>query len=431
MSSDSAKTKSEPSMRVFFAIWVGQAFSLFGSQLVEFALAWYLVQLTGKATVLATGVLIALLPQIVIGPFAGALVDRWNRRAVMIGADAMVAAVTIGLGVLFLRGDVQIWHIYTAMLLRAVGGIFHFAAMQASTSLLVPERHLARVSGLNMALRGAMNIAAPIAGALLMSILPMQAILSIDVTTAAIAISVLLMVSIPQPESTSTTASPSVFSDLAEGMRYVWAWPGLMILLVMATLLNLTLNPAYYLLPVLVSQHYHGGALQVSWMESASGVGVIVGGVLLTVWGGFKRKVVTAMSALVLGGAATLVQGLLPESALAIGIGLIFLIGFMQPLCDGSLFAVLQTVVDKDKQGRVFTLVTSAAALMTPIGLAVGGPLADAVGVQVLYVVAGIATLILPTAMLFIPAVLTLEDHKAGPEPAVEAAPEYALLAES
>lgn len=430
MQPDHPQDQSKPSMRVFFTIWVGQAFSLFGSQLVEFALAWYLVQITGKATVLATGIGIALLPQIVIGPFAGALVDRWDRRTVMIAADSAVALVTLGLGYLFLTGSVQIWHIYAAMLLRAVGGIFHFAAMQASTSLLVPEQHLARVSGLNMALRGAMNIAAPVAGALLMSVLPMQAILSIDVTTAAIAVGILLMVRIPQPEKTSTAERPTVFTDLAEGIRYVWAWPGLMILLVLATLLNLTLNPAFYLLPVLVSQHYHGGALQLSWMESASGVGVIVGGLLLSVWGGFKRKVVTAMSALVVGGVAVLAQGLTSENSLALGIGLIFVVGLILPMCDGSLFAALQATVDKDKQGRVFTLVTSASALMTPIGLAIGGPLADSMGVQVLYVAAGISTIILPAIGLFIPAVLTLEERRAAPVEVPAGAPEYALSAD-
>src|SRR5512136_454961 len=108
----------------FFAIWTGQAFSLIGSSLVQFALVWWLTATTGSATVLATGTLVAILPGVVLGPFTGALVDRWNRRTVMIAADGFIALVSIWLAYLFWTGSASVWHVYVAMLARALGEAF-------------------------------------------------------------------------------------------------------------------------------------------------------------------------------------------------------------------------------------------------------------------------------------------------------------------
>jgi len=138
-------------LRRFAPIWIGQVFSLFGSGLVHFSLIWWLTQTTGSAVVLATASLVGFLPQVVLGPFAGALVDRWNRRRVMMLSDSGIALATLGLVILFALGLAQPWHVYLILFLRSLGGAFHWPALQASTTLLVPERHLARVAGANQA----------------------------------------------------------------------------------------------------------------------------------------------------------------------------------------------------------------------------------------------------------------------------------------
>src|SRR6266508_1200350 len=145
----------------FFTVWTGQAFSLFGSQLVQFALIWWLTQKSGSATILAIATLVGMLPQIVLGPFAGAIVDRWNRRAIMIIADGSIALFTLLLAYLFATQRVQIWHVYAIMAIRALGGAFHFPAMSASTPLMVPEKHLTRISGMNQTLQGLMPLVSP------------------------------------------------------------------------------------------------------------------------------------------------------------------------------------------------------------------------------------------------------------------------------
>ena len=187
--------------RPFFTIWIGQALSLVGSNVGGFALVWWLTQASGgSATTLAMATFIAMLPGVILGPFIGALVDRWNRRRVMIIADSVIAAFSALLAVLALLDVIQIWHVYILMFIRALGGTFHWSAMRASTSLMVPKAQLSRVAGMNQTLQGIMSIVTPPLGALLMEILQLYTIMGIDVVTAAFAIVPLFFINIPQPE---------------------------------------------------------------------------------------------------------------------------------------------------------------------------------------------------------------------------------------
>src|SRR5215216_6734460 len=184
----------------FVSLWVGQAFSLLGSQLVQFAIIWHLTQKTHSATTLAVASMMGLLPQVLLSPFIGTWVDRGNRRFTLIAADATVAFATLLLAILFATHVVQVWHIYAALFIRAVAGGFHQSAFGASVVLLVPKQHLARVQGFNQALYGGLNIVSAPLGAYLLAVIPMQGILGIDVATALLAMSILLFVQIPQPE---------------------------------------------------------------------------------------------------------------------------------------------------------------------------------------------------------------------------------------
>jgi DHA3 family macrolide efflux protein-like MFS transporter len=415
------------SMASFFVVWGGQAFSLLGRHLVQFALVWWLTRTTGSATVLAFATLVALLPQIFLSPVAGALVDRWNRRIVMMVADGLIALVTVGLVALYALDMIQVWHIYLAMFIRAAGGAFHWPAMQASTTLMVPEKHLARIAGLNQALWGLASIVAPPLGALLMDVLPMHGVLSIDVGTALLAIAPLVFIVVPQPERQAApetaAGKPSVLADMRDGLRFVWNWPGMMMILVIATLINLLVNPAFSLLPIMVTGHFKGGALQLAWLESAWGVGVVLGGIALSVWGGFKRRIVTGMLALTIMGIGITLLGLTPATAFLLAVGAMFLGGLMNPIANGSLFAALQATVPPEMQGRVFTLVLSGASAMSPLGLAIAGPVADALGVQIWFLIGGAATIAMGAGAFFVPAIMRLEEQVAQQQTAAEPGP--------
>lgn len=399
-------------MRKFFVIFTGQGFSLFGSQLVQFALVWWLTKISGSASVLALATIMALLPQIVVSPFVGPLIDRWNRRIVILVADSVIALAVVVLALLYAWNTVEIWHIYALMLIRSAGAAFHWPAMQASTTLMVPEKHLSRVAGLNQSLQGLSNIIAPPLGAFLLEILPMQNVLAIDVGTAVLAITPLLFIAIPQPLRTETPekGQPSVLADLRGALRYVWDWKGGLFLLIGAMMVNLLAVPAFSLVPILATSHFEGGAFEFAWLQSAMGIGTVLGGLTLGVWGGFKRRIVTGMLALMLAGISITVVGLTPATVFLLAVGAMFVAGFMLPITNGSLFAILQVTVPPEMQGRIFTLMASGSAAMTPLGLTIAGPVADALGVQVWYLIGGIAMATIGIVSFFIPTIMRIEE---------------------
>lgn len=407
---------SEPWLRRFAPIWGAQVFSLLGSGLVSFALVWYLTQSTGSAAVLATATLVALLPEVFLSPFAGALVDRWNRRVVMIVADSLIALVTVGLVVLFWSGLVQTWHIYVILFLRTLGGVFHWPAMQASTSLMVPERFLARLAGINQAMRGALNIVAPPLAALLLSLTPIYAVLAVDIVTAAIAVSPLFFIAIPQPQRSAPNESITprrLLLDIRDGFRYLRTMPGLLLMILMATLINLVFSPAMSLLPLLVTKEYGGGVWELSLFESLFGIGVVAGGVLLGVWGGFKRKTNTAALGLIGMGLFMLAPALSPAALFSLAAAGMGLAGSMNSLVNGSFFAIVQSRITPEMQGRVFSLIASLASAMSPIGLAFAAPVAEWLGIRAWFLTGSLVTLLLGAGSLFIPAIRHLEDTPA------------------
>ncbi|KAF0106370.1 MAG: MFS transporter DHA3 family macrolide efflux protein [Anaerolineaceae bacterium] len=409
----------------FFTIWTGQVFSLIGSALVQFALVWWLTRQTGSATILATSSLVALLPQIFLGPFVGALVDRWNRRLIMIVADTAIAAATGVLLLLFWSGHVQVWHIYVILFIRSLGGAFHHPAMTASTSLMVPHKHLTRISGLNQLLQGFLSIFAPPLGALLISIMPTQGVLAIDIGTAALAVLPLLFVHIPQPPRQAARENGSVqktsyWHDLREGFRYVVKWPGLLGLILLAMLLNFLLSPSVSLLPLLVMREFKGGAAELAWVESVFGVGVIAGGLALSAWGGFKRRILTSFLGIVGLGVGVILTGLAPANLFWLLLAANFLIGFMQVLANGPIGAIFQSTIEPDYQGRVFSLIGAGATAMMPLSLLIAGPVSDWLGVRVWYVFGGAVCILTTIAAAFIPAIMNIEQNK--PAAPVEAA---------
>lgn len=399
----------------FFTFWIAQAFSIFGSSLTQFALVWWLTERTGSATVLATAALVAMLPGIMLGPLAGVLVDRWNRRLVILGADLVSAGVAAGLALLFWLDAIELWHIYTALAVRALAGAFQFPAVQASTALMAPQEQLARVAGLNQLLQGVMQIVAPPLGALLLGLLPFPAMMGIDVVTALIAVGLVFTVKIPQPLRTVDEASAgrsSIGQEFRAGLRYIWQWPGLLWVLALSSVLNLLLTPAFSLLPILVTDHFGGGALELAWINTASGVGFVLGGLILSVWGGFRRRVLTSLLGLVGLGVGVLTIGLTPASGLLLALVGMAVVGMMGPITNGPFFAIIQSVVAPEMQGRVFTVLGSTSAGMAPIGLAIAGPLADWLGVRVWYGVGGVACLALSLIMACIPAIMRLEEGR-------------------
>jgi MFS transporter, DHA3 family, macrolide efflux protein len=402
--------------RHFFTIWTGQAFSLFGSALVQFALIWWLTQESRSATVLAIATLVGMLPQIVLGPFAGALVDRWNRRVIMMIADGTIAVFTLLLAYLFATGNVQIWHVYAIMAVRALGGAFHYPAMAASTPLMVPGEHLTRVNGLNQALQGVNSLVAPPVGALLLGILPTQGILLIDVGTALLAILPLFFISIPQPqrqaELQTQMVKPSLMQDIREALAYIRSIPGFTAIMFMALFLNFLIVPTSALTPLLITKHFGKGAIELGLMESIMGLGIIAGGILLGIWGGFKKKIATSLTGIVGLGIGVMLIGVAPAHIFALAMAGSLMLGLMIPVANGPIGALLQSIIRPDMQGRVMSLLTSGATAISPLGLLIAGPFSDWLGIRVWFWVGGLICVMIAIAAFFRPIIMNVESYK-------------------
>jgi DHA3 family macrolide efflux protein-like MFS transporter len=409
-------------LKSFLVLWVGQALSLLGSRAVQFALIWWLTTETGSASVLATAALIGLLPQVALGPVIGALVDRWNRKRVMLVADAVVALASLALALLFLAGIARVHHVFLILFARAVGGAFHWPAMLASTTLMVPKQHLTRIQGFNQSLQGGLTIVSAPLGALLLAWLSMGNILLVDVATALFALVPLAFIHVPQPAASARAATsdaePSLWREILAGFHYLRARSGHMWLMGLSIVINFCLVPAFSLLPLLVLEEFHGTAMQLGWMSSGIGIGTVAGGVVLGIWGGFKRRILTSLTALLALGVAVLVLGLAPSSGFLVPLIAAFVIGFMASTVNAPIHAVFQATIPPDLQGRVFTLLGSACGIMAPLGLLLAGPVADFAGIRVWYVLGAAACLAMGTVAFFVPAIVHIEDGEPPTAPA-------------
>jgi DHA3 family macrolide efflux protein-like MFS transporter len=406
-------------VKKFFVLWSSQAASLFGSAVVDFALAWYITRETGSATVLATALMITMVPSIILGPFIGPFIDRWSRKKTMIFSDSAISLLTVALIILFSTGSIQIWQIYLVLAGRAIGSAFQNPALGASIPMLVAEKQLVRANGLFQMLQFGIRIVAPPAGAFLMAALPMQWVLSVDIITAVLAIGCLLPLAIPQPPRVTLAAQANYSSDMKDGFRYIWSRRGLVILIGMIALLIFFVTPAASLMPVLVNTHLEGDVIKLGWLSSASGIGGVLGGLLLGAWGGFKKRMRTAFLGFLIMIPCSVVLGFTSvdifysttvPAMLFMGVGL--------ALVNAPLTAIMNAVIAKDMQGRVFSLYGSIVTAVMPLGLIIGGPVADALGIRSLYFIASGAWLvILPLAMLS-KSLMNLENEKAEETPA-------------
>jgi DHA3 family macrolide efflux protein-like MFS transporter len=235
------------------------------------------------------------------------------------------------------------------------------------------------------------------------------------VLTALLAVGTLTVIAIPRPGRTSAAKAP-FWSEMRAGLRYTSSWPGLMAILVMATAINFFLVAALSLLPILVTTHFGGAAMHLASLSSAFGIGIIAGGLALGVWGGFRRRMHTSLTGLIGLGLGFLLLGITPATMFWLALASTVLAAVMSSMTNGPLMAVLQTTVAPAMQGRVFTLMASMAMAISPLGLAVAGPVADRLGAQIWYIVGGAVCTGMGILAFFVPSILNMEDHRSAPE---------------
>ena len=332
----------------------------------------------------------------------------------MLLSDSIIALATLLLAYIFYIGFVQIWIVYLIMFIRALGEGFQKPAMMATIPLMIPEKNLSNIHGIRQAFYGGLQIISAPLAAFMLSLMPTVGVLLIDVVTSLFAIIPLLFIAIPQPIKSHDTPGlgsiQSVWSDMVAGFKYVWNFAGLFILVAFTSLNGMLILPPWFLLPLLVTNHFGGNALDLGWILSANGIGEVLGGITLSIWGGFKKRIITVLIGLIGLGFGLILLSALPPSFFIIAIMAMFLTGFMSSISIGSQVAVIQSCADPEMQGRVWTITGAMMNGATPLTLLIAGPVADLLGIRFWYIAGGISSVIIGITLMLIPAVIHIEE---------------------
>ena len=387
--------------KTFLTIWTGQALSILSSYAVGFAIVLWLSFKTQSAEVLAYATIAALLPQAVLGTFAGVYIDRWNRKTTMILADSFIAFCTLILSVLFYFDIMETWHIYALLAFRSAGAAFHSPAMKASVPLLAPKSELMRIAGINQTIESASNIAGPALGALLFSIMDFSWILLLDVFGAIAACTALAFVTIPKPPRNESKEKPHLVRETKEAIREVRNHKGMPLLFLFSIIITFCIMPVSALFPLMTLNHFSGNEFQMSIVEIAWGVGALAGGGLLGIWKVRMNKVILINLTYIAIGISFLFSGLLSPAMFAMFVALTALGGISGSIYNASFTAILQERVNPAVLGRVFSLFMSASLLPSMIGLLATGFLADSIGLANTFIVSGGLIIIVSVIALY------------------------------
>lgn len=359
--------------RTFWTVWFGQLVSQVGSSMTGFAMTIYVFQDTGSVTALGVMLLAVNLPAVVLGPLAGVVVDRVNRRTVMLLSDSAAAVGTLSLAALFFADALSYWQIVVVAAVLSSAGAFQDPAYRAAVPTLVDKDRLGRANGLIELAPAVGTLAAPaIAGAVLLSF-GVGAVLAVDFATFLVAAGTLVLVRFPDVERTEERASTWV--EFRSGLRYLQARRGLMWLLGIVLGLNLVLTFANVLwVPAFLS---FANEAQLGGMLSIGGIAMVVGSLAMSAWGGPKRRIRGMLLMMGVAASGVVLSGLRP-SVVTATLGMVVLMGFL-PLINGTSQTLWQTKVELPMQGRVFSARRMAAQAATPIAFLGAGPLADGV----------------------------------------------------
>ena len=372
------QTSSLTGMKGFTIIWMGQFASLLGSAMTNFALTIWAWETTGTATALAMTGLAFVLPNILVYPIAGALVDRWNRKLVMMLSDLAAGIGTIAIFLLYSAGILQIWHLYIIFTFMGLFGSFQFPAYSAAVSTMVDKEQYGRASGMLSLAQNASGIFAPIAAGILLNVVGTGGILLFDIVSFIIAIGALLLVHIPQPVVTAEQKKSTLLEDSVFGFKYILARPGLLGLQLTFFLLNFSGSLIFPLLAPMVLSQTGNNTVILGTVNSAFGAGGLIGGIILSAWGGPKKKVHGVLLGLAL-------SSLLGYTVLGLANGPIlwvagaFIMMAFNPIINGSNQAIWQSKVSPELQGRVFSARAFIAMISQPIAMIITGPLADGI----------------------------------------------------
>jgi DHA3 family macrolide efflux protein-like MFS transporter len=399
----SAESESMPGWKKKVAVFlVGQTITTFGSLLVQYALLWHLTLTTKSGVVLALAAVFGFLPQAVVSIFAGVWADRVNRKVMIILSDSTIALATLVLAFFMLSGVDDLWLIFLVMAVRSIGAGIQMPAISALIPQIVPTDKLMRVNGINSSVQSSLLIIGPVAAAGIYSTMSLAAILFVDVATAVIGLSLLATIAVPTLSSAASDDKPSYFTDLREGLKYIFSHDLVRWVMVIYSIVFLLVVAPSNLSPLMLVRTFGDDVWLLTILELSFGIGMVAGGALMAIFGSKADRLGMMVGTSILFGVLAVVMGF--TTNLILFYTLFFLIGLAVPAFSTSSMTLLQETVEPERQGRVFGFVGIVMAVAMPIGMAVLGPLADIVSVEILLIATGAITVLIAVVAVLLPA---------------------------
>jgi DHA3 family macrolide efflux protein-like MFS transporter len=397
------ESESMPGWKKKVAVFlVGQTITTFGSLLVQYALLWHLTLTTKSGVVLALAAVFGFLPQAVVSIFAGVWADRVNRKVMIILSDSTIALATLVLAFFMLSGVDDLWLIFLVMAVRSIGAGIQMPAISALIPQIVPTDKLMRVNGINSSVQSSLLIIGPVAAAGIYSTVSLAAILFVDVVTAVIGLSLLATIAVPTLSRAASDDKPSYFTDLSEGLKYIFSNDLVRWVMVIYSIVFLLVVAPSNLSPLMLVRTFGDDVWLLTILELSFGIGMVAGGSLMAIFGSKADRLGMMVGTSILFGVLAVVMGF--TTNLILFYTLFFLIGLAVPAFSTSSMTLLQETVEPERQGRVFGFVGIVMAVAMPIGMAVLGPLADIVSVEILLVATGAITVLIAVVAVLLPA---------------------------
>ena len=379
---------------------ISQTVSLLGSMVVMYAIMWYVTLSTQSGIMMTIYVLTTFIPSILISPFAGVWADRLNRKKLMIIADLSIAAVTLLISVLFFMGIRDIWIIFVVSIVRAFGQAVHQPAVSAVYPQIVPPEYLVKVQGIAQGIQSSSMIIMPLLAGLLLATIPLEYILLIDVVTAIIAVVLLIwFVRIPQHAAETSKQEINYFKDIKDGLSYTFNHKFVFSIMIFGFLFMLLVAAPMFLTYLQVARVFGPEAWRLATLEAVFGIGMLSGSLLISVWGGFKNRLITYFISYIALGLGTIVIGIPFNFFFYVSMWAV--VGFFVAISSPLLVGLIQEKVNPEYIGRVFSVYGLINSISMPLGMLVFGPISDFYDISLIILLSGVGMVIIAIVPFF------------------------------
>ena len=398
--------------RKFVCLGMGQAISMLTSSVLQMAIVWYLTEQTQSAAVITLATLAGYLPRAVLGLFSGVLIDRFDRKKIIILSDGIIASAALLLAMVGLWAPIPIWLIFVILCIRSIGAAFHMPSLNAVIPSIVPKEQLTRCAGFLQSFESVSMILSPALAGALFSVWSLSSIVLLDVVGALFAIGMVCCIQMPSVGSRGEENKIHVYREIKEGFAILRKEKGMMSILVISSLYAFIYFPIGSLYPLITMTYFGGSVVDSSIVEIAFSGGTLLGALILGWIGNRLHKVIAIATSIGIYGVGVMLSGLLSPHGLRIFMVLSVVMGLTIPFFYGLRTAIFQSRIPNEYLGRVLSLAYSVSLFAAPLGLLLGGALSEYFGVQNCFFVCGVLAIALAAPILLMPSIRGSCDEK-------------------